>query len=264
MMTEFHEQPDRPVLEAEDISVRFGGLQALARVSISVPVGATVGILGPNGAGKTTFFNALTGFLRPTTGRVIYQGDDITGESPEGRARRGLVRTFQRLQVFEHLSIYENVLVGFHQHGTISLLDDVLSWRRGKAAKARLREQASALLEQVGLRDYAAAHPSDVPFGVLRRLEIARALAAGPKVLLLDEPASGLALQERESLADSLDEGVAGPELSLVLVEHDVDMVMRLASYIYVLDFGQLIAEGTPAEIRNSSVVQDAYLGRAS
>lgn len=251
-----------PVLEARDVSVRFGGLQALSSVSLAVPQGSTVGILGPNGAGKTTLFNALTGFVRPTTGSVTYRGRDITRATPERRARDGLVRTFQRLQIFEHLSIYENVLVGFHPRRPLRVVDDLLPTRRGAAARQRLRAEAFALLDRVGLAEFATHRPADVPFGVLRRVEIARALAAGPRVLLLDEPASGLALAEREALATLLAEGLGeDPDLSIVLVEHDVEMVMRLASYIFVLDFGQLIAEGTAEEIGRSSAVREAYLG---
>lgn len=249
------------VLEVDQVSIAFGGVQALQGVSLSLPAGEVVGVLGPNGAGKTTLFNVITGFLGPDSGRVKVFGEDITGLPPHRLTVRGVVRTFQNIQVFHHLSIYENILVGFHLRSRGGVLAEALALPVTRRERQRTRQAAAELLERVGISAFAGDRPADVPFGVLRRLEIARSLAAEPRLLLLDEPASGLHAGERAELAELIMDLVGRDGISILLVEHDVDMVMRITSRIYVLEFGRLIASGSAAEIRANADVQRAYLG---
>ena len=232
------------LLELDSVGVRFGGVVAVADASFAVDEGSIVGLMGPNGAGKTTLFNVITGLQEPTTGRVHFRERDITELAPRRRARMGIGRTFQRLEVFGSLTVGENIQVAAEM--------------RGIAAPTAVRDR---LLEQVGLRAFADVPADSVPTGIARLTELARALACDPQLLLLDEPSSGLSDDETEdfkslirSLAD--DEG-----RSVLLVEHDVDLVMSLCSTIHVLDFGHIIATGPPAEIAADKRVQDAYLG---
>jgi len=250
-----------PVLEVADVSMAFGGVQALRDVALTLEEGHIVGILGPNGAGKTTLFNVITGFLRPQNGRIVAFGAEITGVRPDRLARRGIVRTFQNLQIFPHLSVYENILVGFHLRSRGGLLAEAFAFPISRRERERMRTAAAELIERVGITPFAAARPADVPFGVLRRLEIARSLAAQPRLLLLDEPASGIHAGERAELAQLIEDLAAQDGISILLVEHDVDMIMRVAGRIYVLEFGVVIASGSPADVRANAEVQRAYLG---
>jgi branched-chain amino acid transport system ATP-binding protein len=232
------------LLEVEAVQVRFGGVVAVADASFGVEAGRVVGLMGPNGAGKTTLFNVITGLQVPTSGRVRFDGKDITGIAPRRRAQLGIGRTFQRLEVFGSLSVGDNIKVAAEMRG----IDD----------PAGVREQ---LLERVGLRAFADVPADSVPTGIARLTELARALACDPKVLLLDEPSSGLSDEETkdfEALVRSLAEDDGR---SVLIVEHDVELVMALCSTIHVLDFGQIIASGPPEQIANDKRVQDAYLG---
>ena len=236
------------VLEISDVSVRFGGLTAVSDVHLDVPAGSITGLIGPNGAGKTTLFNVINGLQQPTHGRLRLDGVDITRWSAARRARAGIARTFQRLEVFGSLSVRDNVLTaaelsrGFHR--------DALP-----AAQV-----ADEMLARVGATAYADAPADAVPTGVARLVEVARALAVQPKVLLLDEPSSGLSPSETDSFGQLL-RHLAEAGMAVLLVEHDVDLVMHICDYLHVLDFGRIIGAGTPAEVRANPVVQQAYLG---
>ena len=233
-----------PVLEVRNVTVRFGGHLALDDVSLSAAPGEVTGLIGPNGAGKTTLFNVVTGLLGPQRGSVRLDGEDVTGLPPYRRARRGLARTFQRLELFGLLTVGENV----------ELAASVRRRRPGRSA--------ADALELVGLSAEADVRADELPTGKARLVELARALATGPQVLLLDEPASGQDDAETEAFRDVL-LAVAGEGIAVVLVEHDVQLVMRTCARIHVLDFGSVLASGTPEEIQADRAVLDAYLGAA-
>ncbi|PKK13212.1 ABC transporter ATP-binding protein [Thermomonospora sp. CIF 1] len=238
-----------PLLETRGITVRFGGNTAVNDVSLTVEEGQITGLIGPNGAGKTTLFNTITGLQKPTSGRVLLDGADITRLSPAKRARRGMARTFQRLELFLSLSVRDNVRVA----------GDVLK-ATGRRRRFDLDEETDRVLERTGLTDIAHKDVSDVPIGRARVVEVARALMTSPRVLLLDEPASGQTERETEAFAELL-VGLAAEGLAICLVEHDLPLVMRLCSTIHVLDYGSLIASGTPQEVKESPEVIAAYIG---
>ncbi len=253
-----------PRLEGRGISVRFGGLLALDRVDLEVADGAILGLIGPNGAGKTTCFGVLSGLVRPQSGQVLMDGHDVTGASPQRRARAGLARTFQRLEVFSGLTVREHLVVAYRSRGrnvaTRIALDCLGAGRRPFSGED---EAIETILDRLGLTKLAAAPAGALPLGTGRLVELGRALATRPRVLLLDEPSSGLDADETAALTELLRSLQAELDLSLVLVEHNVDMVLGLAHRVTVLDFGQVIADGTPAEVRASEAVQTAYLGAA-
>ena len=236
------------VLTTEDIVVRFGVLQAVSNASIEVQSGFITGLIGPNGAGKTTLFNVITGLQDPTQGRVTLDGVNITNKSPFRRARMGIARTFQKLEAFSSLSARENVLVAAEQRR---------SWDRSKFDPGQVADE---MLERVGIADVAEFMVGTLPTGTARLVELARALALDPKVLLLDEASSGLTEEETEEVAVLL-RRLAGDGLGILLVEHDMSFVMGTCQYIYVLDFGRVIAQGTPVEVQADPKVQAAYLG---
>src|SRR6516165_3890846 len=231
-------------LDVRHVSVNFGGVAALADVSLRAEAGEITGLIGPNGAGKTTLFNVITGLQRPDRGSVYMAGQDVTHRRTYRRARLGLARTFQRLELFSSLSATDNVRVGLESTGA------------GSASTA------VGLLERVGLRAQASSPVSSLPTGSARLVELARALSTDPKVLLLDEPCSGLDDRETETLGRLLT-SLAGEGRAVVLVEHDTDLVLRVCERVHVLDFGQVIASGPPEAIRRDPVVQEAYLGHA-
>ncbi len=235
------------LLEAEGITVRFGGHVAVNRVDLSVEAGAITGLIGPNGAGKTTTFNVLTGLQETTGGRVLLAGDDITRLPTHKRARRGIGRTFQKLEVFSSLSVWENVLVAVEIH-------------RGGRGRRGHEAVVASTIERVGLGAVAGERVDSLPTGQCRLVELARALAIEPRVLLLDEPASGLDDNETREFADLL-RSLVGDGLAILMVEHDVPLVMEVCRSITVLDFGSIIATGTPEEIQADEKVLDAYLG---
>jgi branched-chain amino acid transport system ATP-binding protein len=235
------------LLDVEHITVRFGGNMALNEVSLSAEAGSVTALIGPNGAGKTTLFNAITGLLRPDRGRVVVDGHDVSRMAPYKRARYGMARTFQRLELFSNLSVRENVLVAAETRA---------GWARERLAKAAVDD----VIARVGLVDRAGARVDQLPTGKARLVELARALVTKPKLLLLDEPASGLDDSESAEFGRLLRE-LAGSGVAVLLVEHDVHLVMNVADVIHVLDFGQILAVGTPDEIRRDEAVLNAYLG---
>jgi len=248
------------LLAVDGLSKEFGGVHAVQDLSFSVEAGTIHSIIGPNGAGKTTLFNLITGIYTPSAGRITLDGTDIAGKSPSQLARLGMSRTFQNLQIFFNMSAVENVMVGAHLHVDrrfwLSLLR-LPSMVRGDRA---CREECLRLLDFVGLAHYAEAEASAMPYGALKRLEIARALAARPKLLLLDEPAAGLNATESREI-DEVIKKVAGQGITVVLVEHDMKMVMGISDHILALDYGRKLAEGTPAQVRANADVIAAYLG---
>jgi branched-chain amino acid transport system ATP-binding protein len=248
-----HEQTadGHPLLEVDDVTVRFGGVTAVNGATFSVQPGTITGLIGPNGAGKTTLFNVITGMQPPTSGRVRLRGDDITGLGTHARARRGIARTFQRLEAFGSLSVQENVLVAAEIHGR---------WAKHAPDASQV---ANELVHRVGIHKWAHAQADSVPTGTARLLELARALAINPAIMLLDEPSSGLDEDETDAFAELLRD-IIKEGRSILIVEHDMDLVMGVCDYIHVLDFGSIISSGEPEEIRADPRVQDAYLGAAT
>ena len=245
-------------------AVRFGGVTALAGVALGVPAGGIVGLVGPNGAGKTTLFGVLSGLLTPRSGRVELGGVDVTGASPQRRARLGLARTFQRLELFEELTVRDHLVVArrIQEGRDRSLLRDLIGL--GRRASPGEDDAVDGLLDLLDLREVASQPVSLVPLGTGRIVELGRALATEPRVVLLDEPTSGLDVHETERVAAALRTARAERGVAFVLVEHDVELVLELCDDVTVLDFGREIAHGPPAAIRSSSAVQAAYLGSAS
>ncbi|MCF3936323.1 ABC transporter ATP-binding protein [Acuticoccus sp. M5D2P5] len=247
-------------LAADGIGIAFGGVRALDGITFETAEAGVTAIIGPNGAGKTTLFNILTGVYRPGRGRVRLFGEDVTGEPPFRLAERGLSRTFQNLQVFFRMTALENVMVGHHLGESHNVLRHLLPLPAVFAGERRAREAARAELAHVGLEGVANRSAASLSYGELKRLEIARALAAKPRVLLLDEPAAGCNAVETEALS-TLIRRLAGEGIAVILVEHDMAMVMSLSDRVIVLDQGRIIADGPPDAVRTDPAVRTAYLG---
>ncbi len=247
------------LLRAEHVTVRFGGNQALTEVDIDVRVGEVTGLIGPNGAGKTTLFNVITGLLAPTSGRITFDGRDVSRLDTHKRARLGIARTFQRLELFTDLSVRDNLRVA----GEIRNTWRTLGAGRG-ARRINVAHETERVLDLIGLTAIADSDVSTIPTGTARVVELGRALMIQPRVLLLDEPASGQSDDETKSFEGLLRRLVRDDGLSILLVEHDMALVMEVCDRIHVLDFGEVIAVGTPDEVRNDPRVRDAYLGTAS
>lgn len=250
-----------PLLKVRDLALSFGGLRALQGVDLDVSVGSTAGLIGPNGAGKTTFFNAVTGFIRPAAGSVLFAGEELIGVQPYAIARRGLVRTFQRTRPLSELTVLENVMAGGFRNGYSGPLATMLGSRKARREEAAIRQRALALLERLGLRRVIEVFPSQLTAGQRRLLEIARALAAEPRMLLLDEPAAGLNREETFAVAKVIG-SLPDAGITCLLVEHDVEMVFHVCDQVTVLNYGQVIARGSPAQVRCDPAVIESYLGR--
>lgn len=248
------------MLAVKDIVISFGALKAIDGVSFSANAGQILTVIGPNGAGKTTLFNVISGVYIADRGCVELCGEDVTSLPPEALAARGMSRTFQNLQIFQRMTVAQNVMVGCHLKERSNLFADLLRLPSVGRQNRKTRKAALQLLEEVGLRDKADVLAGDLSYGGCKRLEIARALATGPRVLLLDEPAAGCNAVETEEI-DRLICRVAEQGIAVVLVEHDMKLVMKISHRILVLDRGRFLAEGTPAEVRENPVVHQAYLG---
>lgn len=246
------------LLETTNLRVSFGGLHANEDVDIRIMPGTFVGLIGPNGAGKTTFIDAITGYVPLSAGRADFDGTDLAGLAPHQRARRGLSRTFQSIELFEDLSVADNILAAAEQPKWWSFLADFVAPKRSSG----LRERVDEALGLVGLDAVTDMFPSDLSHGQRKLVGVARALAARPKLILLDEPAAGLDTAESQILGNRL-RGLLEHDMTVFLIDHDMGLVLSVCDYLYVLNFGRIIAEGTPAEIRTNPVVIEAYLGES-
>jgi branched-chain amino acid transport system ATP-binding protein len=251
------------LLEVHDITRTFGGICALDSLSFSVEAGAIYSVIGPNGAGKTTLFNLITGVYKPTAGRIVFDDRDVTGMAPSIRAVRGMSRTFQNLQIFFNMTVRENVMVGRHRHLDSRVVPALFRLPGLARADNKAWEEVGEILDFVGLGEYLNSDSDRLPYGALKRLEIARALATEPKMLLLDEPAAGLNQSETREV-DALIGKIAARGVTILLVEHDMKLVMDVSDHILVLDSGRKLAEGTAAEVRANPDVVAAYLGRSA
>ncbi len=249
------------ILEVKGLTKRFGGLAAVDNVSFEVREGGIFGLIGPNGAGKTTIFNLVTGVYKVTEGSVTFQGREITDMEPFRIADLGITRTFQNIRLFKNLSVYENVLTACHMSARYSIPDALLRLPRYRREEKALQAKAEELLAILGLTERRDVQANNLPYGLQRRLEIVRALALDPKLLLLDEPAAGMNPDETEQLMRLISEVRERFKLTVLVIEHHMDLVMRLCESIVVLNFGQKLAEGTAGEIRGDPRVVEAYLG---
>ncbi|HHW43349.1 ATP-binding cassette domain-containing protein [Desulfofundulus thermobenzoicus] len=251
-----------PVLEIKDLSKAFGGLKAVNNFHMTLEEGEIVGLIGPNGAGKTTVFNLITGLYKPTTGSIVFRGENITGLPPFLISQRGIARTFQNIRLFKQNSVLDNVRAVFHPRINYNFFDAIFRTPRFNREEERVISETMELLSILNLASRAEEKAASLPYGDQRRLEIARALAGKPVLLLLDEPAAGMNPAEVKRMVELIREIKKRFQLTILLIEHQMGMVMNLCERLVVMDFGQIIATGTPQEIRNNPVVLEAYLGK--
>jgi branched-chain amino acid transport system ATP-binding protein len=251
-----------PLLQAEGLSLAFGGVRALSGVSFEVPGGSITAVIGPNGAGKTSLFNAISGFYRPSSGRILFAGEDISRERPPARARRGLARTFQNIALFRGMTVLDNIKLGRHAHLRTSVLEALIYWGRARREEMELRaEVEERIIDFLEIQHIRHAPVSALPYGLQKRVELARALAMRPRILMLDEPVAGMNREETEDMSRFILDVKEEWGVTILMVEHDMGVVMDISDHVVVLNFGQVIARGRPEEVQRDPAVISAYLG---
>ncbi|MDN3953682.1 ABC transporter ATP-binding protein [Sporolactobacillus laevolacticus] len=252
------------ILEVKSLTKQFGGLTATSDISMNIEKNSITAVIGPNGAGKTTFFNMITAVYKPTSGDILLNGKSLVGLKPHQVSQFGIARTFQNIRLFNEMTVLENVLVGMHQNLKAHWVGTLLQLPHIRKMEEAAKVEAYDILKYVGLEDYVNENAGNLAYGAQRRLEIGRAMAAKPKVLLLDEPAAGMNPKETEKLTNLIYDLRSKLDVTIILIEHDMKLVMKISDYIYVLDHGELIASGEPDEIRTNKKVIEAYLGKGA
>jgi branched-chain amino acid transport system ATP-binding protein len=247
-------------LDVEKVTMRFGGLQALSSVDLKIPKGSIRGLIGPNGSGKTTLFNVITGIYKPFSGKIEFEGLNITGMSPHRITKAAITRTFQNIQLFNEMTVLDNIKIGKHCRTRTELLGAILKSKRSKKEEKKIEEEVLDIAEFLKLGDVLDELPKNLPYGQQRLVELGRSLATSPKLILLDEPSAGMNTQEIEMLMQYIYE-IHKQGYTILVVEHHMRLIMQLCDYIFTLNFGQKIAEGSPEEIQNNQQVVEAYLG---